>query len=470
MNSIFDIIGPVMIGPSSSHTAGAARLGKMARCIFRSTPKKVDLTLYGSFAKTYKGHGTDRALIGGLLGYKEDDTNIRIAHDLAEKEGMEYTFIESPLDVGHPNVVRFDMYDDHNRHMTVIGRSLGGGQIMITEVDGNDMSITGDEFTLVVFHEDRPGAISLISQALSESDINIATMRVFRKGKHKDTIADIIRLAEENNISFGDVVLRYELENYDRNEEAVIREIEHRLDIFEMSIQDGIAYTDKTASGMSGGQAAQLDGQSPRFMSEIAYKAMTYAIAVNEANAKMFRIVACPTAGSCGVMPGAVKAVADHYQLDKSTVVKGFLAASGIGNVVANRACVAGAVGGCQAEIGTAACMAAGAIVEMMGGTPRQVGHAIALCMKNLLGLACDPVAGLVEVPCVKRNGFYAVHAITASEMALMNIESQIPPDEVIEAMNNIGRAMPAALRETSDGGLAVTPTGTAIAERVQSL
>ena len=273
-----------------------------------------------------------------------------------------------------------------------------------------------------------------------------------------DTIADIIRLAEENNISFGEVVLRYELENYDRSEEAVIHEIEHRLDIFEGSIQDGIDYAEKTASGMSGGQAAQLNGQAPRFMSDIAYKAMTYAIAVNEANAKMFRIVACPTAGSCGVMPGAVKAVADHYKLDRATMVKGFLAASGIGNVVANRACVAGAVGGCQAEIGTAACM------------PRQVGHAIALCMKNLLGLACDPVAGLVEVPCVKRNGFYAVHAITASELALMNIESQIPPDEVIEAMNNIGRAMPAALRETSDGGLAVTPTGTAIAERVQSL
>ncbi|MDU5295821.1 L-serine ammonia-lyase, iron-sulfur-dependent subunit beta [Veillonella sp.] len=198
MNSIFDIIGPIMIGPSSSHTAGAARLGKMARCIFRATPKKVDLTLYGSFAKTYKGHGTDRALIGGLLGYKEDDANIRVAHELAKKEGMEFSFIESPLDVGHPNVVRFDMYDEHNRHidmydehnrhMTVIGRSLGGGQIMITEVDGNDMSITGDEFTLVVFHEDRPGAISLVSQALSESDINIATMRVFRKGKHKDAV------------------------------------------------------------------------------------------------------------------------------------------------------------------------------------------------------------------------------------------------------------------------------------------
>lgn len=188
MNSIFDIIGPVMIGPSSSHTAGAARLGKMARCIFGNTPKKVEMTLYGSFAKTYKGHGTDRALLGGLLGFKEDDERIRNAKELAGEAGLDYTFIESPLDIGHPNVVKFDLYGDNNRHMSVVGRSIGGGQIMITEVDGNDMSITGDEFTLVVFHEDRPGAISLISQALSESDINIASMRVFRKGKYKDAV------------------------------------------------------------------------------------------------------------------------------------------------------------------------------------------------------------------------------------------------------------------------------------------
>ena len=188
MNSIFDIIGPVMIGPSSSHTAGAARLGKMARCIFGNTPKKVEMTLYGSFAKTYKGHGTDRALLGGLLGFKEDDKRIRNGKELADEAGLDYTFIESPLDIGHPNVVKFDLYGEKNRHMSVVGRSIGGGQIMITEVDGNDMSITGDEFTLVVFHEDKPGAISLISQALSESDINIASMRVFRKGKYKDAV------------------------------------------------------------------------------------------------------------------------------------------------------------------------------------------------------------------------------------------------------------------------------------------
>ena len=188
MNSVFDIIGPVMIGPSSSHTAGAARLGKMARCIFGNTPKKVEMTLYGSFAKTYKGHGTDRALLGGLLGFKEDDKRIRNAKELADEASLDYTFIESPLDIGHPNVVKFDLYGEKERHMSVVGRSIGGGQIMITEVDGNDMSITGDEFTLVVFHEDKPGAISLISQALSESDINIASMRVFRKGKYKDAV------------------------------------------------------------------------------------------------------------------------------------------------------------------------------------------------------------------------------------------------------------------------------------------
>lgn len=188
MNSIFDIIGPVMIGPSSSHTAGAARLGKMARCIFATTPQRVEMTLYGSFAKTYKGHGTDRALLGGLLGFKEDDARIRHAQELADESRLDYAFIESPLDIGHPNVVKFDMFGANNRHMSVVGRSIGGGQIMITEVDGNDMSITGDEFTLVVFHEDRPGAISLISQALSESDINIASMRVFRKEKYKDAV------------------------------------------------------------------------------------------------------------------------------------------------------------------------------------------------------------------------------------------------------------------------------------------
>ena len=286
-----------------------------------------------------------------------------------------------------------------------------------------------------------------------------------------ETIEDIIRLAEEHSISFSDVVLQAELENYENDVETVMAAIDTRLQVFEKSIQAGLLNTGKTPSEMSGGQGAQLLAQGqPRFMSDLMYKSMTYAIAVNEANAKMFKVVACPTAGSCGVMPGCVKAVGEHYNLSHDDYVRGFPTGAGIGNVVTNRACVAGAVGGCQAEVGTASAMAAGAIVEMMGGTPRQVGNALAICMKNLLGLVCDPVAGLVEVPCIKRNGVYTAHALTAAEMAMAGIESQIPPDEVIETMNIVGRAMPAALRETSDGGLAKTLTGEKIAKRVRSL
>lgn len=285
-----------------------------------------------------------------------------------------------------------------------------------------------------------------------------------------ETIADIIELAQTESISFSEVVLRQEMAQYEKSREDVIREIQRRLQIFEESVQSGLDNIDRTQSGMSGGQAARLLGNTPRFMSELAYRAMTYAIAVNEANAKMYRIVACPTAGSCGVLPACLKAVGEAYTLPESAYIDGFLAAAGIGNVITERACVAGAVGGCQAEVGSAAAMAAGAVVAMMGGKPSTVGHALALCLKNVLGLVCDPVAGLVEVPCVKRNGVYAVHALTAAELSMMGIASQIPPDEVIEAMNEIGRALPSTLRETSEGGLAKTMHGELIAERIRNL
>ena len=218
---------------------------------------------------------------------------------------------------------------------------------------------------------------------------------------------------------------------------------------------------------MSGGQAKQLDDRKPVFLSDLTYRALRYAISVNEANAKMFRIVACPTAGACGILPGVMQAVGEVYHCDDTAYINGFLAAAGVGNVVTNQACVAGAVGGCQAEVGTAAAMAAACAVAMMGGTTEEVVTAMTLCMKNVLGLVCDPVAGLVEVPCVKRNGIYAVHALASAEMAMAGLRSRIPADEVIGAMDSIGRALPEALRETSEGGLARTKTGMDITNRL---
>ena len=282
-----------------------------------------------------------------------------------------------------------------------------------------------------------------------------------------DTIEDIVRLADRESISFSEVVLRSEIESTGSTKEEVLAEIRRRIQIFKESVRDGIADTRKSKSGMSGGQAKQLDERQPLFLSDLAYRALRYAISVNEANAKMFRIVACPTAGACGILPGVMQAVGEVYNCDEDAYIQGFLAAAGVGNVVTNQACVAGAVGGCQAEVGTAAAMASACAVAMMGGTTEEVVTAMTLCMKNVLGLVCDPVAGLVEVPCVKRNGIYAVHALASAEMAMAGLRSRIPADEVIGAMDSIGRALPEALRETSEGGLAKTKTGVDITNRL---
>lgn len=280
-----------------------------------------------------------------------------------------------------------------------------------------------------------------------------------------ESIDQILRACEDHDCSFAEVILRSEMETYECSADSIYRGIDERLRIFEESIQEGFKNKDKTISGMSGGQGAQLLNHGPLLLGDLAYKAMTYAILVNEANAKMFRIVACPTAGSCGILPGCLQALKETHELKQKDLRDGFLVAAGIGNVIMERACVAGAVGGCQAEVGTAAAMTAGAVTSILGGTAQQIASALALSLKNVLGLVCDPVAGLVEVPCVKRNGIFAVQALTAAELALGGIESQIPADQVIDAMNTIGRALPEALRETSTGGLAVTPRAREIAQ-----
>lgn len=280
-----------------------------------------------------------------------------------------------------------------------------------------------------------------------------------------ESIDQILRACEDHDCSFAEVVLRSEMETYECSADSIYRGIDERLRIFEESIQEGLKNRDKTISSMSGGHGAQLLGHGPLLLGDLAYKAMTYAILVNEANAKMFRIVACPTAGSCGILPGCLQALKETHDLKQKDLRDSFLVAAGIGNVIMERACVAGAVGGCQAEVGTAAAMTAGAVTSILGGTAQQIASALALSLKNVLGLVCDPVASLVEVPCVKRNGIFAVQALTAAELALGGIESQIPADQVIDAMNAIGRALPEALRETSTGGLAVTPRAREIAQ-----
>ena len=227
----------------------------------------------------------------------------------------------------------------------------------------------------------------------------------------------------------------------------------------------------RSVSGLVGGDGMKMrqyclrgEAMSGGYVSEVIAEALSMA----ESNACMGRIVAAPTAGACGVLPAVLLPLCKYEELSQHQLLEALYVASGIGAVIAYRACIAGASGGCQAEIGTASAMAAGALVALRGGSGEQIGHAVAMALKNLMGLICDPVAGLVEVPCVKRNVIGAVNAVSVADMAMAGITSRIPVDEVIDAMGEVGRRMPVEFRETALGGLAVTPTGQAITERIR--
>ena len=225
----------------------------------------------------------------------------------------------------------------------------------------------------------------------------------------------------------------------------------------------------KSPSGLSGGMAKKYHQStvSGKLLSPLTKEAITIALSISEHNACMGRIVAAPTAGSCGILPAVLFSVSNTFQLERKKTLDALFHSAGVCMVIAKNASISGAEGGCQAECGSAAAAAASAAVELMGGTPEMSAHACALALKFVMGLVCDPVAGLVEVPCVKRNASGAVNALTAAELALSGIESAIPVDEVIEAMKNVGTMMPCALKETAQGGLAATKTARKISERV---
>ena len=284
-----------------------------------------------------------------------------------------------------------------------------------------------------------------------------------------DSMKEIFERSARENIPFWEIVLQYDMEERQVNRQASMA----KMLLTWQAIQDAAdSYTgtQRSVSGLVGGDGLKMRLYARRgesiggeFMDEVIVQAISMA----ESNACMRRIVAAPTAGSCGVVPAVLLPLCERENYTQHELLEALYVASGIGAVIAYRASISGAAGGCQAEIGTASAMAAGALVSLRGGTNEQIGHAVAMALKNLMGLVCDPVAGLVEVPCVKRNVIGAVNAISAADMALAGIESRIPVDEVIDAMGEVGRRMPVEFRETALGGLAATPTGKAVKERM---
>lgn len=283
------------------------------------------------------------------------------------------------------------------------------------------------------------------------------------------TIAELVELANREKLPISEIMILREMEISDRTYEEIFAQMERNLQVMEEAVERGIRGV-QSVTGLTGGDAVLVQNyiqEKTPLSGPILLDAVSKAMATNEVNAAMGIICATPTAGSAGTVPGVLFGVKNQLKPTREEMVRFLFTAGAFGYVVANNAFISGAAGGCQAEVGSATAMAAAAVVEMAGGTPEQSAEAFAIALKNLLGLVCDPVAGLVEVPCVKRNAAGASLAIVAADLALAGVKSRIPADEVIGAMYRIGKTMPVQLRETGEGGLADTPAGRFLRDKI---
>ena len=554
-----DIIGPIMVGPSSSHTAGALRIARMARRLLSAAPAHADITLYGSVAHTGTGHGTDKALVAGLLGLEADDLRIRDSFFLAKGAGLEFAFTRATdaqaeaAGVEHPNTVDMRIVDADGERIDVRGVSVGGGAAAIRRIDGVDVDISGKRTSVVVSQRDERGVLAHIARCLSDAAVNIATTRMYRtrRGAHAYTVmevdgsvparakeeieqdprvmgvrvipadgpeggmigdgaavdgrddaaaaggeqnggaaggmtdrqieaaeerfarcdfttgAELLALCGREGCSIAQAMAAREealaaLDGADAGTDEYLARV---LDVMRASTEKPLREPEQSIGGLIGGEAhdsAAACARPDAVIDGIAADAMVRAMAVLETNACMGRIVATPTAGSSGVLPGVLFALQNGKGFDDATLRAGVLTASAVGYLAARNATVSGAEGGCQAEVGTAAAMAAAAAVEMAGGTPAAALDAASNALCALMGLVCDPVGGLVEIPCQKRNGSAAAVALTCAQIALAGVPNLVPFDETVAAMDAVGRTLPATLRETALGGIAAAPAACA--------
>lgn len=290
---------------------------------------------------------------------------------------------------------------------------------------------------------------------------------MYRSGK------DIIKLCSDKSIPIWKLALESEVEDTNSSESEVMKKMREVLKVMKKSSTAGVKNNRKTLGGIIGGESLKIKKRlesKDTLCGPLINKAIMKAFSTSQHNASMGKICAAPTAGSSGIIPAAVLTVMEEYDLKEGDALKGLLTSSSVGKVITVNATVSGAEGGCQAECGAAAAMASAAVVEMLGGTPEMALDAASISLKNIMGLVCDPIAGLVESPCSKRNASGVVNALISAEMALAGIKSVIPFDEVVEAMYIIGKDMHSDYKETAKGGIAGTPTGIKIKENIKNI
>lgn len=503
--SIFDILGPIMIGPSSNHTAGAVRIGKIARMILGEEPTYIQLYFYGSLAETYKGHMTDKAVVAGLLGMEVDDQRIKESLKIASNRQIDIKIHTQTISDKNPNTIEMELKSiSYSVKISTI--SIGGGEIILSNIDEFKVNLSGNKDLLILTLEEKNAElISTIKDILGENLISIESIKgdsrylicfyldnvinppileliINIKGinfirvikslytyKLKDSqplfksIEGMLFIAKTHKKSLPQVITDYEVKRSGLTEKEIRDGIQQIWSAMKEEIDQGLTQDNRLIGGLMSGKDGKRLYQAVKEERLISGRplslAVARAIACGEVNASMGKVVAAPTAGAVGVIPAVLLTTAEELGSKEKEIIDALLVAAGIGVVIAYTVPISGAMGGCQSEVGVASAMAAAAIVHLAGGNAEQVVQAMALALKNLFGLVCDTVAGPVEVPCIKRNVIGVANAFAVADMALVGIQSIIPPDEVIIALRNIQTLMPMELRDTMLGGLGMTET-----------
>lgn len=508
--SIFnDVIGPVMRGPSSSHCAAALRIGRICRDIMNNTIEDVYIEFdpNGSLATTHSGQGSDMGLFGGLLGWDADDERLKDYEYHIKEAGVNIKIDIHPIGATHPNTYKITLKNKIETHQ-VIGISTGGGMIEIIEIDGAKTSMMGDFYTTLLYTdtpeellktintdkkgeaiiqkgttnyllinsnlEDQKELINKIENNITIKDIKvIAPVLPIKSQKTVNvpfiTVEEMLIYNKDKNLDLAKLAITYESMRGNISKNEVIEKMAKIVDIMQNSINLGLKgthYSDRILGSQSLVFKKKMDSKK-LVPGDVLNNSILFTSSMMEVKSSMGVIVAAPTAGSCGAIPGTLLGTATTLDIPRDHTINAMLAAGLIGVFITAHATFSAEVGGCMGECGSASGMAAAGVVVLKNGTLNQSLAAASIALQSSLGLICDTVADRVEAPCLNRNVMAASTAISSANMALSDYDQVIPLDEVIETMKKVGDAIPHTLRCTGLGGLAITKTAKEIEARL---
>ncbi len=449
-----DVLGPVMRGPSSSHTAGSYHIGRLIRSLAGDAPVSAAFTFdpAGSYAATYRQQGVDLALAAGLLGWAITDRRFARALELAPRSGLDIRFRIAPLEAAdHPNTVHGKIRTGKGSRFGVVAKSVGGGSVEITAVDGRPVSLDGRSSEIL----DVGGATR-----------TVPPLFYVRKGPALvRSAADLVAQARRRRASLGRVALAHEAGLLGLSEREAVDETLRRLGIMRDSVRQGLA---GRGLGMkllrpSAGKIFRAEADGRLAAGGLHARAAARAMAALHVSNSMGIVCAAPTGGSAGVLPGVMVTLEEEKGLAGEKAALALLAAGAVGLVVAARATFAAEVAGCQVEIGAAGAMGAAAVVEAAGGSAAQAADAAAISLQNTMGSVCDLVQGMCEIPCHTRNAVAASSAFVCADLVLGGYVNPVPLDETVDASFAAGRMLPAELRCTARGGLAIAPSAVSL-------